>query len=1341
MIGSRKRKSADQPAGKDRAGESGSKPLVLSSQADRSRLKHSQLSQLMRCGTSAHVYGMKSAVGFPIVQTKHRKLLTATQAPSGAVLGAKRTLSDLTGRCQGLLAKRERVDARQRAARAHAEPLDDSNAVATLAAADARLQLAMGADTVVGRHAAAARPSGSVDVPACGSVPEGPSEAPAKAKPATAVQLAKAGTSTAPETEIAADDQPCALTCEARQTDSRPGANPTAQRTETPPEGETRAPPQPEPDPPDRTAAPPPAAPAPVAGAAGAGTSGAREGGRQGTRRSKGGRPRGQMQGANGRARGSAGATGAPAAGHPPTGAPAAPLHHADPEGRAQARGRIPQSVPASAHADWARAVSRSLEDVVDAAGHAQGVAGAARLADALEALAALPARVLADNGSSNTRPRRILARLQRISGGQPLDDEVDTQGGPAVQGPRRRRLSEQAKLVGRIERHASRGSIRRAAAALDAEPLADTSDPAVMAKLRALHPEADEPDPLGTDTPALQISEETLIAVEKRLSAHSRGTAGGVTGWTYEQALVPVRVSGEGRRAVLQFINLILAGKLPRNCFLLESLLVGLAKLKDGVPSGDVRPIAIGEVWYRLAMTCALVQKGHEVGQSLGPLQVGVGIKSGVDAVAKAVVTALDSDRQNVALTVDCENAFNTLDRSAMFAAVHARMPELLPVVQWAYGAGTPLHIMGAPAGTAPIWSERGVRQGDPAGPLLFGLTLQPVLEAVAAVAPGAPPVAYLDDINVVGRVRAVGQAWDQLCGDGPDSLEAVGLKVRPDKSGLFGGSGLPGNQRYVAALATALGVEHRRHGFTVVGVPIGNDGFVRSELNDRARKICALLNKCVDLPLSKQTQFLLVRASLSVRMLHLQRTVKWRQLAASTTRVEQAVILACAKIFRLATGQGPEGCAPVPSRALEQLLLPIRHAGFGLPSSSELAAKAAFLSGAASAQLVMQDAPQMFRPFDGPHRGALTASWQELFDDCAGDCGWPQEVQGISDRSLQSVLPVAQRDVARCVADRKARALLASCDCTTVAGKRDAARLRSAASAPASAWLTATPGPTTRLGDETFVVCGRHRLGLGVPMSVDPPPCTCGAGQASTPDHAMVCKHVAKMTQMRHDIVVSAVRRVICRAACPSSLEPMYRALAAPRQGGVPRQQGAQAAPAAAGPGQAARAAPANPPRQQQQHRADPGQRRGDIMAVLPGGRIDIVDVVVVHPSRQDILGRSCQEEGFAARSAANRKVRNFSGFGDAGQYEFVPFAVESYGRLGAASQSFLKTLGDVAAGRGNISKSAFVRSAYKEVSCALQRGIGLMYARSTFNVARASGRQFMPGCAVPVQEEAYL
>ena len=98
---------------------------------------------------------------------------------------------------------------------------------------------------------------------------------------------------------------------------------------------------------------------------------------------------------------------------------------------------------------------------------------------------------------------------------------------------------------------------------------------------------------------------------------------------------------------------------------------------------------------------------------------------------------------------------------------------------------------------------------------------------------------------------------------------------------------------------------------------------------------------------------------------------------------------------------------------------------------------------------------------------------------------------------------------------------------------------------------------------------------------------------------------------------------------------------------------------------------------------------------MAVMPGGQIVIVDAVVWHTARQDCLTAGSLRAGVAAQRAGEGKVRRFREFGDAGQYEFVPFALEWYGRLGAPAQNFLKRLGDVAAGRGNISKSRSSRA----------------------------------------------
>jgi hypothetical protein len=72
----------------------------------------------------------------------------------------------------------------------------------------------------------------------------------------------------------------------------------------------------------------------------------------------------------------------------------------------------------------------------------------------------------------------------------------------------------------------------------------------------------------------------------------------------------------------------------------------------------------------------------------------------------------------------------------------------------------------------------------------------------------------------------------------------------------------------------------------------------------------------------------------------------------------------------------------------------------------------------------------------------------------------------------------------------------------------------------------------------------------------------------------------------------------------------------------------------------------------------------------------------------------------------------------------HDYVPFAVESYSRLGASAQSFLTALGDVAAAPGAISKADLVWNTYREVSCALQRGLGLLCRRS-FNISRPGVR----------------
>jgi hypothetical protein len=72
--------------------------------------------------------------------------------------------------------------------------------------------------------------------------------------------------------------------------------------------------------------------------------------------------------------------------------------------------------------------------------------------------------------------------------------------------------------------------------------------------------------------------------------------------------------------------------------------------------------------------------------------------------------------------------------------------------------------------------------------------------------------------------------------------------------------------------------------------------------------------------------------------------------------------------------------------------------------------------------------------------------------------------------------------------------------------------------------------------------------------------------------------------------------------------------------------------------------------------------GQRRGDVLVVLPSGQISIVDVVVTHPSQQAHVNQACTRPGHAAAQAERSEVTEFRRIGeDASQYDFVPFAVE--------------------------------------------------------------------------------
>jgi hypothetical protein len=389
------------------------------------------------------------------------------------------------------------------------------------------------------------------------------------------------------------------------------------------------------------------------------------------------------------------------------------------------------------------------------------------------------------------------------------------------------------------------------------------------------------------------------------------------------------------------------------------------------------------------------------------------------------------------------------------------------------------------------------------------------------------------------------------------------------------------------------------------------------------------------------------------------------------------------------------------------EQITLPHRHGGLGLSHASPTDGVAAYLAAAATAHRAMHRGPEAFRPFHGPSGDVLRPQWEALHDS-AQDL-WSPDAREAGPDSLGTIA-AAQSAISRRSAQFRANALMDSYDPRTDGGKRARARLLSCACRPASAWLVTLPlsrALELKSGEVQTVL--RHRLGLTMlPPNAPAVQCCCGAALRHTDfDHAMRCSALAPQLTLRHDILKGILRRAVHRGGIASTLE-----LALRRLPGL-----------AAGAGTSTDGSPIRV------------KARGDVLLAMPQG-IAIAEVSITPPTSFNTLSRAAATAGAAASHRDRQKQTAYARVEPNG-YSFVPFSVESYGRLGQPAMALLHSLGDEAAGPGGVSRASFVAGALRELSKGLIRGNFLLYRASVGMLARSSGSSFRAGLSVPTDE----
>ena len=141
--------------------------------------------------------------------------------------------------------------------------------------------------------------------------------------------------------------------------------------------------------------------------------------------------------------------------------------------------------------------------------------------------------------------------------------------------------------------------------------------------------------------------------------------------------------------------------------------------------------PIAIGQVLRWSVSNCHARTVHLEAANILAPLQVGVSIPAGSEAVVHAV-SSIQNDHSiplphKWTLLLDFSNAFKSINRGQMFKEVRSHIPSLSTWLEFCYNSPSFLHF-----GDYTINSICGVQQGDPLGPLGFALTFHAIIEKV---------------------------------------------------------------------------------------------------------------------------------------------------------------------------------------------------------------------------------------------------------------------------------------------------------------------------------------------------------------------------------------------------------------------------------------------------------------------------------------------------------------------------------------------------------------------------------------------------------------------------------